>query len=45
MVLVSLEVFMISYVLSNEPEDRKQYFLTGFHSVDRYFRLIHLKSE
>ena len=43
--VVSLEDFMISYGLSNEPEDRKQYFLTGFHSVDRYFRLIHLKSE
>lgn len=43
--VVSLEDFMVSYGLSNEPEDRKQYFLTGFHSVDRYFRLKHLKSE
>ena len=43
--VVSLEDFMVSYGLSNEPEDRKQYFLTGFHSVDRYFRLRHLKSE
>jgi hypothetical protein len=43
--VISLEDFMISYGLSNEPEDRKQYFLTSFHSVDRYFRLIHLKSE
>lgn len=43
--VVSLEDLMVSYGLSNEPEDRKQYFLTGFHSVDRYFRLKHLKSE
>ena len=43
--VVSLEDFMVSYGLSNEPEDRKQYFLTGFHSVDRYFRLRYLKSE
>lgn len=43
--VISLEDFMISYGLSNEPEDRKQYFLTSFHSVDRFFRLIHLKSE
>ncbi len=43
--VVSLEDIMISYGLSNEPEDRKQYFLTAFHSVDRYFRLIHLKNE
>jgi hypothetical protein len=43
--VISLEDIMISYGASNEPEDRKQYFLTGFHSVDRYFRLNHLKSE
>ena len=43
--VISLEDIMVSYGLSNEPEDRKQYFLTGFHSVDRYFRMIHLKAE
>lgn len=43
--VVNLEDIMVSYGLSNEPEDRKQYFLTGFHSVDRYFRMIHLKEE
>lgn len=43
--VISLEDIMISYGLSNEVEDRKQYFLTAFHSVDRYFRLIHLKAE
>ena len=43
--VVSLDDIMISYGLSNEPEDRKQYFLTAFHSVDRYFRLKNLKAE
>jgi len=43
--VVSLDDIMISYGPSNEPEDRKQYFLTSFHSVDRYFRLQHLKAE
>ena len=43
--VISLEDIMISYGLSNEVEDRKQYFLTAFHSVDRYFRLIHLRAE
>lgn len=43
--VVSLDDIMISYGLSNEPDDRKQYFLTAFHSVDRYFRLQHLKAE
>lgn len=43
--VISLEDIMISYGLSNEKEDRKQYFLTSFHSVDRYFRLRHLESE
>ena len=43
--VVSLDDIMISYGPSNEPVDRKQYFLTSFHSVDRYFRLQHLRSE
>ena len=43
--VISLEDIFVSYGASNEPEDRKQYFLTGFHSVDRYFRLLHLKAE
>lgn len=43
--VVSLEDFMVSYGTANEVVDRKQYFLTGFHSVDRYFRLQHLRAE
>ena len=43
--LIGLEDIMISYGPSNEPEDRKQYFLTSWHSVDRFFRIQHLKSE
>lgn len=43
--VVSLEDIMISYGTANEVEDRKQYFLTSYHSVDRYFRMIHLREE
>ena len=43
--VISLEDIFVSYGASNEPEDRKKYFLTGFHSVDRYFRLLHLNAE
>lgn len=43
--VVNYEDIMLSYGASNEPEDRKQYFLTSYHCVDRYFRLIHLKAE
>lgn len=38
------EDLVISYGTSNE-EDRKQYFLTQFSCVDRYFRLQHLKED
>ncbi len=43
--VVNYEDIMVSYGLSNEPEDRKQYFLTTYHCVDRYFRMEHLRSE
>jgi hypothetical protein len=43
--LIGLEDLMISYGPSNEPNDRKQYFLTPWHSVDRFFRIIHLRNE
>lgn len=37
------EDLMISYGTSNEVVDRKQYFLTSFSCVDRYFRIENLK--
>lgn len=37
------EDLMISYGTDNEPEDRKQYFLTQNKCIDRYFRLKNLK--
>lgn len=43
--LVGLEDIMISYGPSNEPIDRKQYFLTSWHSVDRFFRIQRLRNE
>ena len=39
------EDIMISYGTSNEVEDRRQYFLTTFSCVDRYFRLKNLKES
>ena len=37
------EDIMISFGTSSEPVDRKQYFLTQYKNIDRYFRLKHLK--
>lgn len=36
---------VLSIGKSNEVEDRKQYFLTSFNSVQRYFRLENLRKE
>lgn len=40
---IRFEDLMISYGANNEVEDRKQYFLTHYTCVDRYFRLAGLK--
>lgn len=40
---VNFEDLVISYGTSGEPEDRKQYFLTQFKCIDRYFKLQELK--
>lgn len=40
---VNFEDLIISYGKSNELKDRKQYFLTQFKCVDRYFRIIDLR--
>ena len=37
------EDIMISFGTSSEVVDRKQYFLTQYKNIDRYFRLKHLK--
>ena len=36
---------VLSYGKANEVNDRKQYFLTNFNCVDRYFRIFNLKKE
>ena len=36
---------VLSLGKANEPEDRKQYFLTSYNSVKRYFRMENLKKE
>lgn len=41
--MVDLEDLVISYGKSNEVNDRKQYFLTHYKNVDRYFRLNELR--
>lgn len=43
--LFDFEDLFISYGTSNEPEDRKKYFLTQFKNIDRFFRLEHLKKS
>ena len=43
--MVDFEGIMVSYGFSNEPDDRKQYFLTQYKNVDRYFRMEHLKRD
>ncbi len=42
---VQLEDFMISYGTDNEPEDRKQIFLTQNNCIDWHFRLKRIKKE
>ena len=43
--LVSFEDILISYGSDNEVKDRKQYYLTQYSNVDRYFRLKNLEKE
>lgn len=40
---INFEDLILSYGKSNEPEDRKQYYLTNFKAIDRYFRIAGLK--
>ena len=40
---INFEDIILSYGKSGEPEDRKQYYLTNFKAVDRYFRIAGLK--
>ena len=41
----SIEDFLISYGTANEPKDRKQYYLTSFKCIDRFFRIERLEKE
>lgn len=41
---VDFEDIMISFGISGEVTDRKQYFLTQYKNVDRYFRLRQLEN-
>ena len=41
---INFEDIMLSYGKSNEP-DRKQYFLTQFKCVDRFFRVLGLQKD
>lgn len=43
--VIGIEDLLISYGTSNEPEDRKQKYLTNLKCIDRYFRLENLKKE
>ncbi len=40
---VDFEDFIISFGMSGEVDDRKQYFLTQYKNIDRYFRLKNSK--
>lgn len=42
---VDFEDFIISFGMSGEVDDRKQYFLTQYKNIDRYFRLKHSKED
>lgn len=42
---INFEDLILSYGKSNEPGDRKQYFLTQFKCVDRFFRVKDLEKE
>lgn len=41
--LIDFEDLIISFGYSGEESDRKQYFLTQYKNIDRYFRLRNLK--
>lgn len=41
--LIDFEDLIISFSYSGEESDRKQYFLTQYKNIDRYFRLRNLK--
>ena len=41
--LLDFEDLVVSYGTSSEITDRKQYFLTQYKNIDRYFRLRNLK--
>lgn len=43
--LIDFEDLILSYGVSSETADRKQYFLTQYKNIDRYFRLRNLKEE
>ena len=43
--LIDFEDLILSYGISSEVSDRKQYFLTQYKNIDRYFRLKNLKEE
>lgn len=40
---INFEDLILSYGKTNEPKDRKQYYLTNFKAVDRYFRITGLE--
>lgn len=43
--LIDFEDLVLSHGVSSEVNDRKQYFLTQYKTVDRYFRLKNLREE
>ena len=43
--MIDFEDVLISYGSSNEVKDRRQYYLTQYKNVDRYFRLQRLEKE
>ena len=42
---INFEDIILSYGSSNEKEDRKQYYLTNFKAIDRYFRIRNLEKD
>ena len=42
---INFEDLILSYGKSNEPKDRKQYYLTQFKALDRYFRVQNLEKD
>lgn len=43
--MIDFEDILISYGTANEVQDRKQYYLTQYKNVDRFFRLERLRRE